>query len=181
MSDWSWILQLLSVVVYGLINHTLLSLVTKFIYSKPPGQRMVCNKSSIGVTYLASYKTKFGKLEGGRGGEKVLKLVSLEVWEFFQPRGRGLAHKFCCHNKSQQGQIMPGQMLPCCSCSHKTNYNIFCMDKGPKFLHPFSNYLAGVDTFVQGTVVQGPLCPREISPRRLLSKETLVQGDHCPK
>ena len=33
----------------------------------------------------------------------------------------------------------------------------------------------GVDTFVQGTVVQGPLCPRDISPRRLLSKETLVQ------
>ena len=39
----------------------------------------------------------------------------------------------------------------------------------------------GVDTFVQGTVVQGPLCPRDISPRRLLSKETLVQGDYCPR
>ena len=39
----------------------------------------------------------------------------------------------------------------------------------------------GVDTLVQGTVVQGPLCPRDISPRRLLSKETLVQGDYCPR
>ena len=39
----------------------------------------------------------------------------------------------------------------------------------------------GVDTFVQGTVVQGPLCPRDISPIRLLSKETLVQGDYCPR
>ena len=38
----------------------------------------------------------------------------------------------------------------------------------------------GVDAFVQGTVVRGPLCPRDISPRRLLSKETLVQGDNCP-
>ena len=38
----------------------------------------------------------------------------------------------------------------------------------------------GVDTFVQGTVVQGPLCPRDISPRRLSSKKTLVQGDYCP-
>ena len=39
----------------------------------------------------------------------------------------------------------------------------------------------GVDTFAQGTVVQGPLCPRDISPRRLLSKETLVQGDISPR
>ena len=39
----------------------------------------------------------------------------------------------------------------------------------------------GVDTFVPGTVVQGPLCPRNISPRRLLSKETLAQGDYCPR
>ena len=29
----------------------------------------------------------------------------------------------------------------------------------------------GVDTFVQGTVVQGPLCTRDIGPRRLMSKE----------
>ena len=41
--------------------------------------------------------------------------------------------------------------------------------------------IGGVDTFVQGTVVQGPLCPKDISPRRLLSKETLVQGDYCPR
>ena len=52
--------------------------------------------------------------------------------------------------------------------------------------HEFSSYMeiascGGVDTFVQGTVVQGPLCPRDISPRRLLSKETLVQGDYCPR
>ena len=33
-----------------------------------------------------------------------------------------------------------------------------------------------VATFVQGTVVQGHLCPRDISPRRHLSKETFVQG-----
>ena len=41
--------------------------------------------------------------------------------------------------------------------------------------------ITGVDTFVQGTVVQGPLCPRDISPRGLLPKETLVQGDFCPR
>ena len=29
----------------------------------------------------------------------------------------------------------------------------------------------GFDTFVQGTVVQGPLCTRDIGPRRLMSKE----------
>ena len=33
-----------------------------------------------------------------------------------------------------------------------------------------------VATFVQGTVVQGDLCPTENSPRRLLSKETFVPG-----
>ena len=37
----------------------------------------------------------------------------------------------------------------------------------------------GVETFVPGTVVKGDLCPRYISPRSLLSKETLVQGDFC--
>ena len=37
------------------------------------------------------------------------------------------------------------------------------------------------DTFVQGTVVQGHFSPRDISPRRHLSKETLVQGDFCPR
>ena len=41
----------------------------------------------------------------------------------------------------------------------------------------FAKEIEGVYTFVQGTVVQGPLSPRDISPRRLLSKETIVQGE----
>ena len=39
----------------------------------------------------------------------------------------------------------------------------------------------GVATFLQGTAVQGQFCPRDISIRRLLSKETLVQGDCSPR
>ena len=73
MSDWSWMLQLLCIVVYGLINHTLLSLVTKFIYSKPPGQRMVRNKPNALFKKLQHNKTKFGKLKGvekTKGGEE---------------------------------------------------------------------------------------------------------------
>ena len=35
--------------------------------------------------------------------------------------------------------------------------------------------------FVQGAVVQGQLCPRDISPRKLLPEEILVQGDFCPR
>ena len=34
----------------------------------------------------------------------------------------------------------------------------------------------GMDTFVQGTVVKGYLCPR-----RQMSKETVVQGDFGPR
>ena len=47
MFDWQQTLQLLSILVYGLINHTMLVLVTKFIYSRPPGRRMV--SSVVGI------------------------------------------------------------------------------------------------------------------------------------
>ena len=39
----------------------------------------------------------------------------------------------------------------------------------------------GVETFVQGTCVQGDSCPSNICPRRQLSKETVIQGDNCPR
>ena len=39
----------------------------------------------------------------------------------------------------------------------------------------------GTGTFVQGTCVQGDICPSDICPRRQLSKETVIQGDNCPR
>ena len=45
----------------------------------------------------------------------------------------------------------------------------------------YPQVFGGVDTLIQGTLVQGPLCPRDIRPRRLLSEETFVQGDYCPR
>ena len=45
------------------------------------------------------------------------------------------------------------------------------------YCHTFESILRaflGVDTFIQGTVVQGDFCPRG-----QMSKEALVQGDFC--
>ena len=39
----------------------------------------------------------------------------------------------------------------------------------------------GVATIVQGTIVQGNSSPRDISPMTQLSKQTIVQGDFCPR
>ena len=42
-------------------------------------------------------------------------------------------------------------------------YGIMCFEIGLLLL-----LVAGIATFAQGTVVQGPFCTRDISPRRLL-------------
>ena len=39
----------------------------------------------------------------------------------------------------------------------------------------------GVATIVQGTIVQGTSCPRRLLSKGQLSKQTLVQGDFCPR
>ena len=39
----------------------------------------------------------------------------------------------------------------------------------------------GAATIVQGTIVQGHGCPREFCPMTQLSKQTIFQGDFCPR
>ena len=65
---------------------------------------------------------------------------------------------------------------------------ILCLDI-LKVLHYREGYFnsdisissSGVATFVQGTVVQGDLCPRGQMSKRQFSKEILVRGDFCPR
>ena len=45
----------------------------------------------------------------------------------------------------------------------------------------FRSQTFGVATIVQGTTVQGDSCPSDFCPMTQLSKQTIVQGDFCPR
>ena len=62
-------------------------------------------------------------------------------------------------------------------CKEKNIYSLFTSMKNIVI----TTVLIGVETLVQGTLVQGYTCPRNISPRRHLSKDTLFQGRHYSK
>ena len=65
------------------------------------------------------------------------------------------------------------------SCQH---FSEFCKSKLE--INESLNWVSlstGVATIVQGTIVQGDICPRDFFPMTQLSKETIVQWDFCPR